>query len=855
MKTLLLTLFLTVRLSAQVSLEYYLPNNISYDPSIPTPESFFGFQVGEWHLTPEQIHAYMQALDRASDRITMAPMGTSYEQRQIWLLTITAPENHRTIDALRRQHLALSDPARAATVNVDAMPVVVWMGYSVHGNEPSGSNASPLVAYYLAAAQGPEVEAMLRETIVLLNPSINPDGLNRFATWVNMHKGKQPVADPNSREHNEVWPGGRFNHYWFDPNRDWMPLQHPESRARLEAYYHWMPNVLTDHHEMGTNTTFFFQPGVPSRRNPLTPKRVGELTAAISKYHAEALDRIGALYYSREGFDDFYVGKGSTYPDITGCVGILFEQASSRGHVQESIHGDLTFPFTIRNQFTTSLSTLRAAHAMRKDLLGHQREFFTSALREAERTPVKAYVFGSAGDGGRTYHLLDVLRRHQIEVYELAKQVRVDGKTFEPGSAYIVPTSQRQYRLLTSLFERRTQFDDSLFYDISTWTLPYAFNLPFAELRLFSRDLLGKAIDVPARPAVSAPSLSEAYAVAFEWREYYAPRALYRLQKAGIRAKVATMRFESVTSNGKRWFDYGTILVPLGLQPEKTDTLARVLEVIAREDGVPLHVLTTGLSISGIDLGSANFAALELPKVALVAGPGVSATQVGEAWHLLDQRFRMEVSLIEPSILSRDLSRYNVIVMAGGSYSSVDNDGKESLKRWVENGGTLIAMESATEWVVNNKLATATFRRDTVNRRDTVVAMRPYEHEERYRRALDIAGSIFFTTHDRTHPLLFGYDETPPTVFKTNTLFMDPSNVPYASPLRYTEKPLASGYFHRTHEKRINGAAVANVSALRSGRVILVTDNLNFRAFWFGTNKLFLNALFFGPTIRTSSAR
>jgi hypothetical protein len=852
----LILLLLAFQATAQVKLDYYLPTDVRYNPAIPTPESFFGFQVGEWHLHPDQLHAYMKALDDASDRITMTPMGRSYEQRQIWLMTITAPENHANIDALRQQHLALSDPATPARAEIDKMPVVVWLGYSVHGNEPSGSNASPLVAYYLAAAQGDEIEKLLRETVILLNPSINPDGLNRFATWANMHRGKQPVADPNSREHNEAWPGGRTNHYWFDLNRDWMPLQHPESRARLEQYYRWMPNVLTDHHEMGTNATFFFQPGVPSRENPLTPKRVADLTAAIAKYHARALDAIGSLYYTKEGYDDFYVGKGSSYPDLTGGIGILFEQASSRGHVQESIHGDVTFPFTIRNQFTTSLSTLRAAQEMRRDLLNHRREFIASAIREAERAPVKAYLFGSSADPARNSHLLDILLRHNIDVYDIARQFRVDGTTFEPGSAYLVPTNQKQFRLVTSLFERRTQFEDSLFYDISTWTLPLAFGLPSSELKSLSRDLLGTRVEEPRFPSGTFAKNAGAYAYAFEWSGYYAPRALYRLLKAGIKATVANRHFEAVTARGVRAFDYGTIVIPAGLQPEKSDTLLKLLEMATQEDGIDIYALSTGMSASGVDLGSPSFSPLELPKPAILVGSGVSFLQAGEAWHLLDERFGMDVSVIEGDMVHRaDLSRYNVLVMTRGTHSGIGNDGVEAIKRWVESGGTLIAMESAAEWAVEKKLASATYRRDSVTRKDSVVMRRPYGDEDKFRGALNFAGAIFATAHDPTHPLLFGYGSPPPSVFKANTIFMDPSESPYATPLLFTEKPLLSGYMHRDYEKRIKGAAIINVSALGSGRVILCSENPNFRAFWFGTNKMFLNGVFLGSTIRASSAR
>jgi hypothetical protein len=827
---------------------------VEYNPAIPTPDSYFGFQVGEWHLTPEQIHGYLKALDVASDRITMEPMGRTYEEREMWLLTITSPNNHRNIQALREQHLALSDPSTSSTIKTEGMPVVVWMGYSVHGNEPSGANASVLVAYYLAAAQGPRIEKQLNEAIILLNPSINPDGLNRFATWANMHKGRQPVGDPANREHNEVWPGGRTNHYWFDLNRDWMPLQHPESRSRLELYHQWRPNVLTDHHEMGTNTTFFFQPGVPSRNNPLAVRRTVELTEAIGRYHAKALDKIGSLYYTKEGFDDFYIGKGSSYPDLTGCIGILFEQASSRGHVQESVHGELTFPFTIRNQFTTSLSTLEGAVELRTELLEHQREFYASAVREAERASIKGYIFGTPHDRARNQHLLDILLRHQIQVYEIAREARVEGKVFEPGKAFIVPTSQPQYRLLTSLFERRTQFEDSLFYDVSSWTLPYAFDIPYVEVRNSIRDLLGARVRTASSARGMLQRHQSVYAFAFEWKEYYAPRALYRLLRENVKAKVATRPFEATTASTAKRFDYGTILIPIGIQTIARAGLDSLLNEVAQLDGVDVYALPTGLSKDGIDLGSANFAPLRLPEAALVVGAGASATDIGEVWHLLDQRMGMKVSLIETSSIGRtDLGRYNVLVMAGGTYATIESSAVESLKRWVESGGTIIATEQAVEWVVNNKIANAALRRDA--RRDSVTSPRVYAEEERFTGALNMPGAIFQTRYDRTHPLLFGLSDSVLSVFLASSVFLEPSPNPYATPVMFTRNPLLSGYLHASYEKRLQNSAAVMVSAARNGRVILMTPNLVFRAFWFGTNKLLLNGIFFGSVIRSSSAR
>ncbi|MEM6362493.1 MAG: M14 family zinc carboxypeptidase, partial [Bacteroidota bacterium] len=297
-----------------VDLSYIIPGGVSYNQAIPTPKSVIGHEVGEWHISHDRLVNYMYAVAEASQRITIQEIGRTFETRPQLLLTITSPENQAKIDQIKKDHVGLTDPNRSASLDITNMPAVVYMGYSIHGNEPSGSNASLAVAYYLAAAQGKEIEDLLKNVIILLDPCLNPDGLNRFANYVNSRKSKNLVSDPNSTEQNEPWPRGRTNHYWFDMNRDWLPVQLPESKNRIRMFHEWKPNVLTDHHEMGSNSSFFFQPGIPSRNNPLTPTNNYRLTDKMGEYHAKALDKIGSLYYTRESFDDYYYGKGSTYP-------------------------------------------------------------------------------------------------------------------------------------------------------------------------------------------------------------------------------------------------------------------------------------------------------------------------------------------------------------------------------------------------------------------------------------------------------------------------------------------------------------------------------------------------------------
>src|SRR5687767_12789533 len=669
-------------------LKYYLPDSISYNPSIPKPKDIIHHEVGEWHVTHDRLVNYMQAIAKAApDRVKMEMMGYTYEGRPQVLLIITAQKNHQNLEAIRQQHVQLSDPSRSASLNTAGMPVVVYIGHSIHGNEPSGANASLLSAYYLAAAQGPQIDELLNNTVILFDPSFNPDGLQRFSTWANQHKSKNLVTDPASREFNEVWPGGRFNHYWFDLNRDWLPAVHVESQNRLTWFHKWKPNILTDHHEQGSNATFFFQPGVPSRVNPLTPAKNQELTAKLGKFHAAFLDRIGSMYFTKENYDDFYYGKGSTYPDVQGCIGILFEQASSRGHAQQTSNGLLSFPFTIKNQFVTALSTLEGAKALRKEFLEYQRDFFKQSTNRAAAFATKAYVCGDKNDKAKTFEFATMLRRHQIGINDLP-----DGwtdKDFEKGSAFIVSLNQPQHSLIRGIFDKTLDYKDSLFYDITAWTMPLAFGLSSKEIT--TNPTLGPKVESLNFLKGEIVGGKSNYAYLLEWDELYAPAAVNEMLTAGLFVKVATNTFEMQITGTNKKFDYGTILIPVNQQKDNAETLATKLSALAEKYRLKIYAITTGNVNTGSDLGSNRFANVTKPNVAMIVGPGVNATDAGEAWHMLDQRMNIAATHLESSVFNRvDLNRYNTIIMVGGIYPDLN---KDKLKAWVQAGGVLVLTE------------------------------------------------------------------------------------------------------------------------------------------------------------------
>ena len=818
-----------------------LPGVSGYSDAVPKPEDVIGHQIGSRHTTPDQVVEYFRAVAAVSDRVVVEEHGRTYEGRPLIHAYVTTPDNLARLDAIREANLRLSAaPATVTDAALAAMPAVLYQGYSIHGNEASGTEAAVLYLYHLAAGQGPAVEEALEHVVVILDPLFNPDGRDRFTDWVNRNRGGVHSTDPQDREHNEPWPGGRTNHYWFDLNRDWLPAQHPESQGRLEVFYQWRPQVLTDHHEMGGNATFFFQPGIPSRTNPHTPAMNQELTADLAAYHARRLDGYGALYYSEESFDDFYYGKGSSYPDVNGAVGILFEQASSRSLETEVTDGTLHYAYTVRNHFAASLSTLEGVVALREKLLRYQRDFYAGASSVARKNPAKAYLIGLDRGRTRAQLLTGLLRRHRIAVYELARDVEADGHAFRAGAAYIIPVDQPQTRLLEAVMERVTTFTDSLFYDVSTWTLPLAFDVDYAALKTDPGRYLGKAVEGVEPDGGTLVGGRSEVAYLMQWDRYYAPRALYRFMAAGVRPRLLTQDLTVVSGGQRVAVPRGTVVIPVRERNGvEVDVHALVQKAVA-EDFVQVYAVETGLTPGGADLGGPGGRILEQPRIALLSGDGTSSTNAGEVWHLLTERFRIPLSLLDVDRVGRsDLSRYNTIIMAGGSYGGLAD---EKLREWVQQGGRLIALTSASDWVRSHEFIDLEEKPFDL---DSLLYRLPYDQIDRASGAQVIGGAIFEVTLDSTHPLAYGLGTTLP-VFRRGNTFFSPADTPGTNVGVYSDRPLLSGYISEEKLAQAPGSAAVTARRMGRGSVIVVQDDPNFRAFWYGSNRLFFNAVFLG---------
>ena len=814
-----------------------LPADFDADPGIPSPAEFFGFEVGEWHPRHDQIHAYLTELAARSDRVRIETIGQTHGLRPLTLLTFTSPQRLGDLDRIRADRLRASRAGDG--------PLVVWLGYAVHGNEASAASAAVVTAYYLAASREAQVLEWLDNMVIVMEPVLNPDGLDRFAHWVNSHRGIHPPGDSADREHHEAWPSGRTNYYWFDLNRDWLPLVHPESQARMAHYHQWRPHVLADHHEMGHNSTYFFQPGVPERVNPLMPNDNQSLTAAIAEFHAAWLDAAGEPYYTRESFDDWYTGKGSTYPDLTGGVGILFEQGSSRGHVQDTVYGRRHFRDAIANQVGTSLSTLAGSWSVSNQLIAYQR-------RTLADNPVAhaGWVLADGGDPVRAQRLVALLLKHHITVHPVTSAVEVGGRSYGPGQAWVIPAAQDMARLLQSILTPTEITEVEVFYDVSTWPLGLSFNLPLSSVRRLPAH--GEALQAAPTVAVAAPS-AEALAWLMPWNQAGAPAALAALLAEGYRVQVLTQPTQPRVQGARRTLVRGSVLVHSGLQASALPAVGARLQALAAQHQVEVLAVESGLVHSGLDLGSPSAPVLQPINVAMLVGPGVRANHAGYLWHWFDHRLQQPLTQLDWARLARvDLSAYSHLILPDGNYGFLSSAQRGQLEQFVRNGGVLIAARGAAAWVEQLDLGWNWVAGQGDDDASEESSRRPYDAFTLDQARTLIGGSVLSVNLDITHPLAFGYMQSELPVFRRGRHRLRSLNDPYAQVAVYAEQPLRSGYLSEPNRQRLAGTPSLAASRHGRGAVVRMADDVVFRGYWAGTEPLLANALFFTQVIRST---
>jgi hypothetical protein len=832
------------------------PANVSYDSSIPTPASVLGHELGREPVRHHALVDYLRTVASMSDRLSVETIGYTHERRPILFIVATSPANRARLDEIRARHIALTEPGSGQQVD-DDMPVVTWLNYGVHGAESSGMDASLPFVYYLAAARGERIERILDESVILVTAIFNPDGHNQRVAWFDAYGGQRMISDPAHIEHDFNWQFARTNHYWFDLNRQWLLQTQPEARAWMKKWHEWRPNLTVDYHEMGPGSTYYFHPGAATRTNPLVGDEAERLMEETVKTSEDFLDGEARLYFHGEQFDNYYIGKGSTFPLVNGGVGVLYEAGAALGREIDTENGLRTYRENIRKHFRTSIASIDAAAAMRRDYLDYQKRFYDDAIDAARQASIRAWVFSAPGDPARLHMFADLLDAHRIRAHQLTRDVSANGQTFRAGEALIVPTAQPQHTLIRSIFETIEEFEDATFYDVSTWTLPPAFGLDYAPLegRVF-RDALVGEVTVPPMPVAPPPERAN-YGYVFEWSGYYAPRALNRILENDILARVATKPFAATTSAGDVNFARGSIVVPFDRQTVERERIHEIMQTIAESDGISVHALASGRSATGtagVDVGGPSFSALKAPRVLLVVGRETNLYDAGEIWHLMDYRMRMPLTLRDRSRLGEiDWSRYTHIIFPAGDYEEYAPEFSDRLRQWVAAGGTLIGLRNATEWAraeTIDYVDPATMPAEALPETEEALDEEAFERldyaEKDGREAVDvIGGAIFSADLDISHPLGFGFAVRRIALHKNYSEPMENTDNPYATVIAYNDEPVYSGYVSDKNADALAGTAALIAERVSNGSVVLFADNPNFRGYWYGTNKLFLNALFF----------
>jgi hypothetical protein len=811
----------------------------------PSPEAFHGYAMGR-HFTPYAgVRDYARALADASPRVEYRPYGTTPERRELFQLVVATPENLARLDAILAANSELTRPetsAERARQIAATNPAVVYFSYGVHGNESSSSEAAMWTAWDLARG-APEVAGVLDSLVVVVDLVANPDGRDRYVSWFTSVVGAAPDPDPQSREHREPWPGGRFNHYLFDLNRDWSWGTQPETRARLATWARWNPQVHVDFHEMSPNSTYFFFPATEPI-NPIYPEYVLRWGQRFGQANASAFDARGWEYYTAESFDLFYPGYGDSWPSLTGAIGMTYEQAGhgAAGLAFRQTDGDtLTLHDRAEHHRVAGNATLRAAAAGKSALL-----LDYAAGQRSVGQGASDYLLVPGPDATRVEALVAHLRRQGIEV-ERASQGFGARATAHPGyeargqfpaGTYRVRARQPRGRLATTLLQPETELKAEYSYDVSAWSLPYAYGV--AAYRVGSAPNAGwTAVPAPvAGEATSAPA-APGYGYLVPAGLGNAP-ALVRYLAAGGRARVLA---RPSTFGGER-YAAGTWFLPAG----GNDSLQA--RVAAAGLGAAVVPVRSGLSEDGIDLGSGNVAALRLPRVALVGGEGVAATSYGAFWFFLEQEMGLPFSALVAGDLARaDLSRYDVIVVPDASGSALGQPARDALKAWVEAGGRLVAAGGGARAVA--ALADVKTRSEPADTsaadRARLLAGREEREREEWRE--QVPGTILPLRLDAAHPLAWGAGidgraDRGFALHEGGVVFEPAAGVETVAHFPAGLQRV-SGVISPANLKRLEEGAWLVTKQMGQGSVVLFADDPVFRLFWRATQPMFVNALLY----------
>jgi glycine cleavage system regulatory protein len=807
---------------------------------LQSPEQFLGYPIGTKYTPHHKIVAYCNEVAAAKpDMVKIENYGTTYEGRPLMLLYIATPENLQKLETIRLNNLRLaglsSDKAAPA---VDGAPAIVWLSYNVHGNEPSSSEAAMLTLHALVDPANTKTKAWLKNTVVILDPCINPDGRDRYVNWFNSVVGGQYNADPQSREHSEPWPGGRSNHYNFDLNRDWAWQTQVETQQRIVKYNQWMPHVHVDFHEQGYNEPYYFAPAAEPFHEVITPWQ-RDFQTMIGKNNARYFDDNGWLYFTKERFDLFYPSYGDTYPTYNGAIGMTYEQGGhSRGGLGvTTADGELlTLVDRATHHFTTSLSTVEVAAQHAQKVVNEFKKYFDDS-RAAKGMTYKTYVLTTDNEN-KLNSVVQLLRNNGIEIGEIAN-ANFKGYAYKTGKEeaaqlkqFSIAVSALQPRSLMAkvLLEPVNVLPDSNTYDITAWSLPYAYGIDAYAVK--EALTLEPYVTLIAKRIVPASK----YGYLITYNSVNSAYALAQLLKMGVKVRMAEKPF---VYKGKN-FDRGTLIV---LTKGNPANLNNKLTELMNTKAVQIDVVETGFMDKGSDFGSPDVKLITAPKIAMLSGEQVSSLAAGEIWHLFDQTIDYPVSLINVADFGRaNLKNYQVLIVPDGYYRNLSDKAiSDKLKEFVRSGGKLIAMENAVaqmaggDWGIKAKADASTDKGEYAD-------LKKYGNAERDNLANSIPGAIFKVALDNTHPLAFGFPDYYYTLKQDANLYefmKEGWNVGVLKKDGYI-----TGFSGSKVKAKLKDGLLFGVQEMGSGNVVYMADNPMFRMFWENGKLLFCNALF-----------
>ncbi|WP_400193855.1 M14 family metallopeptidase [Hymenobacter sp. B81] len=828
-----------------------------------TPAQFLGYPLGSRFTPHEALLRYVQHLAaQAPDRLRIQPYGQSYEGRPLEVVQVASARNLARLDDIRRRNLQFTGLEKGGSGPAPAdQPALVWLSYNIHGNEAVSSEAVMQVLYDVSNPQNQEAQQWLERVVLLIDPCVNPDGHERYVQWYGQKAAAPTNASALSWEHREPWPGGRFNHYLFDLNRDWAWQTQQESRQRVALYNQWLPQVHADFHEMGVNDPYYFSPAAKPYHEDITTWQ-RRFQGTIGEYNRRVFDQNNWLYFTRETYDLFYPSYGDTWPSFNGAIGMTYEQGGSGRAGVRVVKDDgdtLTLAQRIAHHHAASLATIRAAADNQAQLLREFGQYYADA-RTKPRGRYKTFVVSGSPDQLRP--LTEYLQRQQIEFGYAGTGRKLRGYNYATGkdealtikpADVVVSMYQPKSTLVKVLFEPSPALEDSLTYDITAWALPYAYGLQgyalTSKLSVASAQLpVGKSLtpnNEKPKTNNEQPKTDKPYAYLARWNSPRDARLLAALLQRKVRLRVAHKAFEA----GQQQYQPGTLVIPRTGNEALGARFDALVRALADSVGAELTAVQSGFATQGADIGSGFVHPVGKPNVAVLAGAGISPTAFGEVWHFFEQQLGYPISVIGTDYFaSVPLNKFDVLILPDGDYAGIlPAKQLDLVKDWVRAGGRLIALEGAMAYLAGKKdFALKEKAADTAKTKkaDPYRLLRRYADAEREALGESVQGSIYRVQLDNSHPLAFGYGPV------YHALVRDPLNYQFLGAgswnvgvLRRNE--YTAGFAGSRARRKLNDTVVLGHQEMGRGQVIYLGDNPLFRGFWQAGKLMFTNAVFF----------